>query len=303
LIKAGVFRNFRGDSAAALNVVIVAAPTSIGVGLVATLSLGGDYSALGALAGLIGLIAATLVCYFTGASRFQFNAPGSAAAGLLSGLGGTIVGDAHIAEALGVSPDTLLIVALNAMMLCTALVGVMQITIGQLRLGNLIKLVPHTVITGIMNGIIVLVAFYQLPRLLGLNTDASTTFAAGLLTGINYYDLIVGVSTMLSIYMSKRWLPRLPSLLIGMLTGTLLRYLAAKAGKESPINAPIRVAAQHLLQFGTGQHCHAADYLCRLGHSNTNGVGTGVAAVSDQVQQVAGAPAVGWQCTALPCCA
>jgi SulP family sulfate permease len=233
LVKAGVLSNFRGDSAAALNVVIVSAPTAIGVGLVATMSLGSDYSALGALAGLIGLIAATLVCSFAGASRFQFNAPGSAAAGLLSGLGGTIVGDARVAEALSVSPAELPIVALNAMMLCTALVGVMQILIGQLRLGNLIKLVPHTVITGIMNGIIVLVAFHQLPWLLGLDNDPSMTFGARLFAGINHFDLMIGVSTMLSIYLSKRWLPRLPSLLIGMLTGTLSYWALNHLGAES----------------------------------------------------------------------
>jgi SulP family sulfate permease len=81
--------------------------------------------------------------------------------------------------------------------------------------------VPHTIITGIMNGIIVLVAFYQQPWLLGLDNTSSVTTAASLLKSINYFDLMIGVSAMLSVYLSKRWLPRLPSLLLGMLTGTL----------------------------------------------------------------------------------
>jgi SulP family sulfate permease len=126
-----------------------------------------------------------------------------------------------LAETLDVSTNALTEIALTAMLLCTILVGAMQIIIGQLRLGNLIKLVPHTIITGIMNGIIVLVAFYQQPWLLGLDNTSSVTTAASLLKSINYFDLIIGVSAMLSVYLSKRWLPRLPSLLLGMLTGTL----------------------------------------------------------------------------------
>jgi len=226
----GMFSNLRGDGAAALNIAIVSVPSAIGVGLVATLSLGAGYSALGALAGLLGLIAATLFAPFSGASRFQFNAPGPAAAGILSGLGGTVMVMPEIVAQVGGDVDQLAAIALNAIFLCTLLVGVLHILIGQLRLGNLIKLVPQTVITGIMNGIIILVAFYQLPWLLGLAAGVSITDVGRLPTAINYLDLAIGMSAVAGIYAGKRWFKRMPALLAGMLTGTVVYWSVYQLG-------------------------------------------------------------------------
>ncbi len=185
-----------------------------------TLALGSNYSAIGAMAGLTGLIAATLIPPFTGSSRFHFNTPGPAAAGILGALGGNIVvqlGDVPNAPEL----------ALGAMFLCALFVGIFHVLIGQLHLGNLIKLIPQTVITGVLNGILVVVAIYQLPWLFGVTDLWVFADPPTLIRDMRWADFGIGATTIVSVYVSRRLIPRIPPLLSGMIVGTALYWLVS----------------------------------------------------------------------------
>lgn len=183
-----------------------------------TLALGSTYSAIGAMAGLTGLIAATLIPPFAGSSRFHFNVPGPAAAGILGALGG------NIAAQLGDAPNAAEL-ALGAMFLCALFVGVFHVLIGQLHLGNLIKLIPQTVITGVLNGILVVVAIYQLPWLFGVADLSAFADPSSLLRDIRWSDPGIGIATIAAVYVSRAVMPRFPPLLSGMVVGTALYWL------------------------------------------------------------------------------
>ena len=122
------------------------------------------------------------------------------------------------------------------MFITTVCVGLLHLTIGQARLGNLIKLVPQTVIIGVMNGIILLVAIYQVPWLTGIDpalkpTDSDVFWYLG---ALNWVDLMVGLTTICIICIIPRVAKRLPAMLTGMialLVGLFLNY-AGRAQAE-----------------------------------------------------------------------
>lgn len=62
-----------------------------------------------------------------------------------------------------------------AVILC----GLLQITVGVLRLGKLIRLVPHSVMLGFVNGLAIVIGLAQLGSFKTLGTDGAMTFLQG----------------------------------------------------------------------------------------------------------------------------
>ncbi len=221
------------DASAALNVAIVSLPLALGVGLIAFASLGPEYASLGAVSGLYATIFITLVPPFVGSSKYQFNVPGPAAAGIASALGAMILADPAIrdgAAGLGGAAE----LAVGAMFLAVLIAGLLQVAMGVLGLGGLIKLVPKPVISGVLNGVVVLILWAQVPNALGL---AAGTRAMDALTGaapINGAATAVCGAAVASVLAARRWFPKLPYLLVGLVVGAaahagLARVLGAEA--------------------------------------------------------------------------
>tara|TARA_B100001105_G_scaffold254905_1_gene252123 strand:+ start:1351 stop:3576 length:2226 start_codon:yes stop_codon:yes gene_type:complete len=218
-------KNISGDFNAGINVAIVSLPTALGIGLIAVSSLGPEYASLGVLAGLYGVLFITFVAPFTGTSAYQYFGPGPASAGILSGLAGGIIADPQILELLGNNSSTVTQLAITSMFLCSLLVGIIHVLVGQLRIGNLIKLVPKTVIAGILNGTVLLIIIYQIPYFVGLEEGQDI---GGLVTGrasINPLDILAGTAAIAGYFMGKTLIPKFPPLLLGILIGTLLHLL------------------------------------------------------------------------------
>lgn len=216
-----LFGNLRHDLVAGLSVAIAAIPAGVGVGTILVGSLGPDYSALGALAGLYGALFALLIPPLLGSSPFQFVSPGPTSAGILAGLVAMLTADPLIISIWPDDPVARTSGALALGFLCAALAGVMQMIAGLARLGDIIKLLPQPVIMGIANGVALLILIDQLPHLLGYGG----TVPAG--SSFRYADLLVSAATLAILILCNRSWPRLPAAALALLFGTMLHTALA----------------------------------------------------------------------------
>lgn len=112
------------------------------------------------------------------------------------------------------------------------MVGAVQIVMGMARLGALLNFVSHAVLIGFTTGAAVLIAFKQIPGLLGLKIEKTAVFYEHLwriATHLHLTDgitLSLGVLTIVVIVLFKRLRPNWPGTLIAMvLVGTLVGLL------------------------------------------------------------------------------
>ena len=110
----------------------------------------------------------------------------------------------------------------------TFLAGVYQLAFGLARLGVLVNFVSHTVVIGFTAGAAVLIATSQLKHITGIPIKSGSEFLhtwMALFAGIGHLNiflvLIAAVTLTVSIK-AKKYIPKAPNLLIGMVAGSLL---------------------------------------------------------------------------------
>lgn len=109
----------------------------------------------------------------------------------------------------------------------TFLAGVFQLLMGLARMGALVNFISHTVIIGFTAGAAILIAASQIKNFLGLDIPRGAHFHEVLghtaihLADINPYVAATGLVTLLSGIASKKYLPRLPYMIIAMVLGSL----------------------------------------------------------------------------------
>ena len=110
----------------------------------------------------------------------------------------------------------------------TVLVGVMQWLIGSLRLGSIANFISPSAMRGFMSGAATLIVLHALVDLLGLvapathGTGALLAHLAQSATATNPAALMVGACTFAVVLVGRRFAPRLPVMLIGLVAGTVL---------------------------------------------------------------------------------
>jgi SulP family sulfate permease len=117
----------------------------------------------------------------------------------------------------------------------TFLAGVYQLAFGLARLGVLVNFVSHTVVMGFTAGAAILIATSQLKHVLGISIPRGESFAH---TWVNLYQhldqtnltvLAIALVTLLTAVACKRFYPKLPALLLGLVVGSLLAVVAGGA--------------------------------------------------------------------------
>ena len=213
----------KSDVLGALAVTAFSLPTGIGIGMVALGGLGIEYAVTAVLAGLYAMLFSALIYPFLGRSPHHFNGPGSASAGILGSMMAMIISNPHVQAQAG-NHSAIISFALSSVFFCVFLAGLIQLLMAQLRLGEIIKLIPYSIIVGIINGIVVLIVLQQLPRFFGLEADQKIL---DLMTGqanIQVYDTLVSSGTIACILVGKRYFPVLPQQLLGIICGTLIYH-------------------------------------------------------------------------------
>ena len=103
------------------------------------------------------------------------------------------------------------------------MVGVIQVVMGMARLGALLNFVSHAVLLGFTAGAAVLIAFKQIPGLLGLQIEKSSVFFTHFFSIVTHLhqteelQLMLGVITIAVILAFKRFRPNWPGTLIAMI--------------------------------------------------------------------------------------
>lgn len=110
----------------------------------------------------------------------------------------------------------------------TFLAGVYQFGFGLARLGTLVNFVSHNVVAGFTAGAAILIATSQMKHILGIQIPKGESFAhtwvdiLSALESANLYLIIIGVVTLLTAILVKRFAPKIPNLLAGMIVGSLV---------------------------------------------------------------------------------
>src|SRR3954469_17797500 len=188
----------------------VAIPLSMAFGMFAFVSLGDEYFAYGAMAGLVSTVIAGLVCVLIGDRSTRIYAPRITTTfflGLLlhSLLGTpTIDGEPHVAA-------TLLV-----FFVIILLAGLLQALFGLLRLGSLIKFAPHPVMAGFQNMAAVLLFLVQLGNVLGFDRNVRFSQVFSALGEARPLSLFVAMLTIAVMWNARRLTTKVPPLLLGL---------------------------------------------------------------------------------------
>jgi len=113
----------------------------------------------------------------------------------------------------------------------TFLAGVYQLAFGLARLGSLVNFVSHTVVIGFTAGAAILIATSQMKHILGIAIPKGESFIhtwGGIfneLGSTNLSLLGIAMATLLTAIAVKKFIPKIPNLLIGMVVGSVIAYL------------------------------------------------------------------------------
>ena len=121
----------------------------------------------------------------------------------------------------------------------TLLTGLIQLGMGVTRLGVLVNFISHTVIIGFTAGAALLIASSQIKNFFGLDIPRGAHFHEVLIhfgshvMDINLWVMTVGVVTLASGILAKRYLKKLPYMIVAMVVGSLVAaFLNARFGTD-----------------------------------------------------------------------
>ena len=199
------------DIVAGIVVAVVALPLSIALAIA---------SGVGPEQGLYTAIVAGFVIALLGGSPVQISGPTAAFATIVAGI---------------VATD-----GMDGLIAATVIAGALLIIMGALRLGTLIRFVPHTITTGFTAGIAVTIVIGQLKDLLGLTYPAGTAPIESMdklaavtanMGTLNMSALMVGLACLAALVVWPRVSERVPASLVAVVAG-----IALVEGLDLPVN-------------------------------------------------------------------
>ena len=113
----------------------------------------------------------------------------------------------------------------------TFMVGVIQLAMGLARLGTLVNFISHSVVIGFTAGAAILIIANQVKHFFGVDIERGLAFYdvfAQLFAQsdqINVYVVTIGILTLIIGMLSKRFIPKIPYMIVAMLAGTLVSIL------------------------------------------------------------------------------
>ncbi len=207
-----LLRLTKGDFFGGLTAGIVALPLALAFGV---------QSGIGAEAGLYGAIFLGFFAAIFGGTPSQISGP----TGPMTVVTASTI--AMFAAAAGSLESSI-----GPIIACFVLAGIIQILMGVLKIGSLIKYIPYPVISGFMSGIGVIIILLQLFPAMGNASPPSTIDVVKQiipsLSTVNSWALIYAGLTILIIYLFPRITKAIPSTLVALLAVTLLSVFLDK---------------------------------------------------------------------------
>jgi SulP family sulfate permease len=201
-----------GDLWGGLAAMLVALPAAVAFGVAVYGPVVG--AGPGALAGLVGAVALGIVAPLLGGTPKLVSAPCAPAVAVLSGFA--------VHEAAAHPGD-----GARVMVLLT-LVGLvsagLQLALGLVKAGTIIKYIPYPVVTGYLSGVGVVIFGKQLPTVLGL--ASGTKLGSALLTpsAWQWPALVVALSTIAVMVLAPRVTKAAPPAILGLTGGVAVYF-------------------------------------------------------------------------------
>ncbi len=112
----------------------------------------------------------------------------------------------------------------------TFLTGLFQLILGLARMGVLVNFISHTVVIGFTAGAALLIAASQVKNFFGISIERGAHFHVVIeqlflqIGNINPYVTTVGAFTLVVGMLAKRYIPKLPYMIVAMVAGSFLAY-------------------------------------------------------------------------------
>ena len=199
-----------------LAAMLVALPSSIAFGVIIFSPLGAAYAALGAVAGVIGTAAMGLVAPALSRTNRLVSAPCAPAAAVLGAFTVERMAD-------GIDPPTILALLTLTALLC----GLLQVSLGVIGLGRLIRYVPYPVVSGYLSGVGLVIIYNQIPCFLG--TAKGTHFWAAITTpdGWSWHSIAIGATSIAVMIGAPKLTRKIPAAILGLGSGVLVYFALA----------------------------------------------------------------------------
>ncbi len=114
--------------------------------------------------------------------------------------------------------------------LMAMMVGIVQLTLGILKLGLIVNFLSHPVILGFTNAAAIIIGLSQIPKVFGVSMGRSETFIKDIWDVFQHLDqthlptLVFALSAILGMWLIKRFIPKAPDVLIAVVVATVVSW-------------------------------------------------------------------------------
>lgn len=206
----------RGDVWGGLAAMLVALPAAIGFGVAVFAAIGPGFAAHGALAGIVGTVLIGLVAAWLGGTDRLVSAPCAPAAAVLSAFALEMVRR-------GDDPNVIVIL----LVIIGVLAGLIQVLLGVMGVGRLIKYIPYPVVSGYLTGVGLIIIGSQIPRVLGVPGDMTWWTSLAAPASWDWRAIAIGVVTATVMVAAPRWTNRVPGTILGIAAGVTVYFVLA----------------------------------------------------------------------------
>ena len=205
----GAWTRHTGDFLGGFAAMMVALPASVAFGVTVYAAITPHYAAFGALAGVLGAMALGLIAPTFGGTDRLISAPCAPSAAVLSAFAIELVHQ-------GVEPASIVLM----LTVLGILAGVIQILLGFLGFGRLIRYIPYPVVSGFLSGVGLIIIGGQLPKLVGASLDAPWHQVLFAPEHWDWRGLTIGGMTILAMVFSDRLVKKIPPAVVGVACGS-----------------------------------------------------------------------------------
>jgi SulP family sulfate permease len=207
-----------GDFWGGLASMLVALPASVAFGVTIYSAISPQYAVFGAFAGILGAAALGLIAPTFGGTDRLISAPCAPAAAVLSAFAIELVKQ-------GVAPSSIVLL----LTVLGILTGLIQMFIGFVGFGRLIKYIPYTVVSGYLSGVGLIIIGSQIPRFVGAPSGTPWWKAAITQDLWDFRSIAVGLATVAVALLIPKVTKAIPSTILGIFAGVAVYFMLANS--------------------------------------------------------------------------
>jgi len=202
-----------GDFWGGLAAMLVALPSAIAFGVTIFAPLGSGFASQGAIAGILGTFAVGMTAAMFGGTNRLISAPCAPATAVMGAFALEMM-------QLKLTPDQIIVLMAVVALAC----GAIQILLGLLRIGRLIKYMPYPVVSGYLSGVGLIIIITQIPKALGVPSKHLVE-AVRHPVDWNWSAVIVAAVTITTMVVAPKVTKKLPAAILALAAGIAAYFL------------------------------------------------------------------------------